>query len=191
MKAETDAIECLEEYLKRPKRILVDIDGVICAYDFKFLVKKYFNVDLSPREIYAYDLADVLGVSNLEIDVMFKEQVFGEPTFNEGALETLNEWRGKHEIIIYSNRVKYMGQLELERWLNRYNIPFDDLVTKWLGTYDVHIDDSPAKLMNTNSTLKLLYEQSWNVKCLDIQNKLTRVKDWQEIRGLVYLQSQV
>ena len=166
-------------------RILCDIDGVITKYPFKYLVKKHFGVNISPLSIYAYDLADVLGVSHKSIDAMFCDTVFGKPSFISGAIETLTEWKGKHEIAIYSNRVKYMGFDGLVEWLVKYKIPFDGISLKGDGNYDVHIDDSPAKLMSTNSTAKILFSQPWNEGCLDITEKLVRVDGWETIDRLI------
>ena len=168
------------------KRLLCDLDGCIVTYDFTALVKNFFGVELSPKDIYAYDLADVLGVSPKEIDKMFKEQVYGKPNFIEGSLDTLNEWKTKgYEIIIFSNRVKYMGYEGLARWLIKYQIPFNGL-DGGTDTYDVHIDDSASKLMATDSKLKLLYSQSWNERCLNITGSLQRVSSWEEIRETVW-----
>jgi len=168
------------------KRILIDIDGVICAYPFTQLVKQYFGVELEADSIYAYDLADVLGVSHAALDTMFQEQVWGKPNFIEGALETLQNWYDKDYLIwIYSNRIKYMGKLQLYIWLEKYQIPFLDIDDFGGGEYDVHIDDSPAKLASTRSIKKLLYSQSYNLQCKDIFKQFIRVKSWQEIKEVV------
>jgi len=165
--------------------ICIDIDGVLCEYDFPKIVKEYFGVTLPADSIYAYDLADVLGVSSDEIDNMFKEQVWGEPNFVEGAVETLKEWESKgYGIAVLSNRIKYMGVAGLLSWLINSFIPFTSLV-KSCDVFDYHIDDSPAKLMRVNAKTKLLYNQSWNERCLDIKGGLRRVHNWQEIREIV------
>jgi len=167
------------------KKIAVDVDGVICEYNFPKIVKNFFGVDISPKMIFAYDLADVLGVAPLLINTMFKEQVYGKPNLVEGAIETLREWKAKgYELVIYSNRVKYMGYEGLASWLIKYHIPFCG-IDGGQGEYDVHIDDSPSKLMATNSRIKLLYHQEWNIRCLNIQKKLVRVYNWKEVRSLV------
>ena len=73
---------------------------------------------------------------------------------------------------------------ELVDWLAKYNIPYSGLITNGdLPVYVyAHIDDSPAKLMATDSKVKLLFNQSWNAWCLNITGKLERVYDWNEIR---------
>jgi len=169
----------------RKKRICIDIDGCICEYDFPKIVKNFFGVDLSKHMIFAYDLADVLGVSPSLIKTMFKEQVYGKPNLIEGAIETLTEWRSMgYELVIFSNRIKYMGEFGLASWLVEYQIPFSD-IDVGLGEYDLHIDDSPSKLMATDSTIKLLYTQPWNTRCHNITGKLMRVNSWAEIKKFV------
>tara|TARA_Y100000310_G_scaffold144390_1_gene143662 strand:- start:29295 stop:29801 length:507 start_codon:yes stop_codon:yes gene_type:complete len=164
-------------------RLCIDIDGVVCQYQFSKIVKNFFGVDLSLAAIFAYDLADVLGVAPSLIDTMFKEQVFGKPNLVDGAIETLNEWKSKgYELVIFSNRVKSMGYDGLAKWLIEHQIPFSG-IDNGNGEYDFHIDDSPHKLMSTDSKVKLLYDQPWNKRCLNVTGKLKRVHNWQEIKG--------
>lgn len=161
--------------------ICIDIDGVICEYNFPKIVKDFFGVDLSASMLFAYDLADVLGVAPALINTMFREQVYGRPNFIKGAIESLREWESQgYELIIYSNRVKYMSYIGLADWLTKHQIPFSGM-DGGQGKYDVHIDDSPGKLMATHSKLKLLYNQPWNIRCLNITGKLIRVDSWQEV----------
>ena len=168
------------------ERICIDIDGVVCEYNFPKIVKSFFGVDLSPLSIFAYDLADVLGVAPALIDTMFEEQVYGKPTFVTGAIDTLKEWKSQgNELIIYSNRVKYMKGIDLVRWLIDWQVPFSGIDIKGDGKYDVHIDDSPGKLMATNSNVKLLFSQSWNQRCLNITKQLIRVNSWAGIKEIV------
>ena len=169
------------------KCFCIDLDGVVCEYDFPKIVKDFFGVDLSAQAIFAYDLADVLGVSSILINTMFKEQVYGKPNFIEGAIETLKEWESKgYELVIYSNRVKYMGHDGLTQWLIDWQVPFSR-IDRGEGMYDAHIDDSPAKLMATDSKIKLLFDQPWNRKCHNITGKLQRVYTWEEIRNVCAL----
>ncbi len=165
-----------------PKRICIDLDGVVCEYDFPKIVRDSLGVDLSSSAIYAYDLADVLGVAPALIDIMFKKQVYGKPNFVEGSIETLREWKSKgYKLVIFSNRVKYMGNDGLVRWLIDWQIPFTQ-IDSGQGEYNIHIDDRPSKLMDTNSKLKLLFDRPWNKSCLNITGKLKRVYNWNNIR---------
>lgn len=167
---------------RKPMLICVDIDGVICEYDFPKIVRNFFGVDLSPAMIFAYDLADVLGVAPALINTMFKEQVFGKPNLVKGSVETLQEWKANgYKLVIFSNRVKYMGWEGLWEWLVEWQIPFT-YIDGGLANYDVHIDDSPSKLMATHSSLKLLYSQPWNKRCLNITGRIKRVYNWDDVK---------
>ena len=167
------------------KCICIDLDGVICEYDFPKIVKNFFGVDLSAQAIFAYDLADVLGVAPALINTMFREQVYGKPNLVEDALDTLMGWQSKgYELVIFSNRIKYMGHEGLAKWLIDYQIPFNG-IDGGQGEYDIHIDDSPAKLMATKSKIKLLYNQPWNERCLNIKKSFIRVKNWKEVESYV------
>ena len=159
----------------------IDIDGVVCEYDFPAIVKESFGVDIFENAIYAYDIADVLGISPITVNNMFKEQVYGRPRFVEGSLDTLIKWfKDGIELVIYSNRVKYMSYGGLADWMIHWNIPFSS-IDGGREEYLIHIDDSPAKLMSTNSKHKLLFNQPWNERCIDITNSLIRVYNWQEV----------
>ncbi len=179
-------IEDLFSKIVGEKRILIDIDGVICEYNFPLIVKNFFGIDLSAEAIYAYDLADVLGVAPLLIDTMFKEQVYGKPNLVTGAIETLTEWKAKdYELLIFSKRTKYMGYEGLIKWLIEWQIPFNDVDLFGKGVYDYFVDDRPSKLQSVNSKVKLLYDRPWNRGCRNIEKNLIRVYDWQTIRDIV------
>ena len=167
------------------RSLCVDIDGVVCEYNFPKIVKEHFGVNIDPESIYAYDLADVLGVAPAAINDMFEQQIYGKPNLVPGAVETMREWKSAgYRINIFSNRVKYMGEAGLAGWLIEYGIPFD-YIDGGKDRYDVHIDDSPAKLMSTDSKLKLLFSQPWNKRCLNLTGKLERVYNWVEIKDKV------
>ncbi len=180
-------LQGFEKEAQYNKRILCDIDGVICEYNFQSLVWDKFHARIDSTKIFAYNLADVLGVSSIEIDDMFYKQVWGRPQFNDGAFEVLLDWKTKgYEIAIFSNRIKYMGYKKLAQWLNEWQIPFSGIdKTGDRHDYDYHIDDRPEKLCDSGSKVKLLYSQPWNLQCLNIKRELTRVNSWEEIREIV------
>jgi uncharacterized HAD superfamily protein len=166
-------------------RLLIDVDGVICKYNYGDIVKKHFGVEIDEYNVFAQDMSDVLGVKSEEINKMFYNQVHNQPQFIENALPTLKTLYNKHEIIIFTNRTKYMSLEELTKWLIENNIPFHGIDVQGTGEYQFHVDDSPAKLMKTNSKVKLLFSQSWNRRCLNITGSLKRVYSWNDVAELV------
>ena len=171
-----------DQSFKRNKpSLLLDIDGVVVQYDFNKIVKEHFGVDISRFTIYAYDLADWLGVSQNAIDDMFREQVWGTPIFIDNALDVLQKIKPCYNIVVFSNRVKFMGYFGLLEWLLKWGIPFDGIDVNGEGCYDYHIDDRPKKLLETDSKMKLLFNQTWNAGCLDIEHRLKRVYTWEEV----------
>jgi len=175
-------------------RLLIDIDGVICTYDFPALTKKYFGVSVPNNSIWTYSLEESLGVSTEEVVAMFEEVAFEEPKFTHKALESLGELvRRDHYVWLYSNRIHFMGHQLLSDWVWDNNIPHIGVVRNiekfkdlW-GYVDYHIDDSPTKLMNLGdfTNHKLLFSRPWNCRCLDIQNQLTRVMNWDDIMEIL------
>lgn len=167
-------------------KILLDLDGVVFAYDFARIVKEHFGITLI-APIYAYDLADELGVANKEIDEMFSNQVWGKPEFVKGALDVLKEWEFKnYEVVIFTNRIKYMGGIELVNYLIKNKVYFKGISgTGQDQDYDFHIDDRPSKLAESNSKNKILFTQSWNEGCHDLKKQFTRVENWQQINEII------
>src|SRR3990167_3803382 len=87
--------DTLFQKIRWTKQALIDMDGCVCEYDFPKIVKTFFGIDLSSQAIFAYDLADVLGVAPHLINQMFKQQVWGTPRFMPDAIETLTDWDKK------------------------------------------------------------------------------------------------
>ena len=77
-----------------------------------------------------------------------------------------------------------MGENGLAHWLIDYEIPFTS-IGNGRQYYDVHIDDRPSKLMDTDSKLKLLFNQPWNKNCFNLEEKLERVYSWNDIKEKV------
>lgn len=175
-------------------KILLDIDGVVCHYDFSAITKKHFGVAIPNESIYTYSIEDSLGVSTKEVERMFDIETWSPPNFVKDSTEILEEFTDKgYNIIIYSSRIKFMGMKGLVDWLNTYGIPYSNIIDKesmlrfGVNNVDYHIDDSPTKLMNLGNLTKnkLLFDTPWNKQCLNIHNKLVRVYSWSEIREIV------
>ncbi len=168
-------------------RLLIDLDGTCVEMPLREIVKKHFHVDIGSFLINAYDLSDLLGVTNKAIDLMFKDQVYGKAHFYPRVLNTLNQWSAKgYGIVINSHRTEYMGEEGLAKWLIENKIPFQGIDSKGnVGVYDFAIDDRPSKLQDSNSKIKILFNQTWNSHCFDLHKNLVRVNSWEEIEKII------
>jgi uncharacterized HAD superfamily protein len=174
-------------------RILLDIDGTVCQYDFPHLIKERFGVDITTKEVYTYSIEEVLGVPAHMVNSMFHDAVFLPPVFIPNARETLHRLvKAGHKITVYTNRIRFMMLHELTKWLEDYKIPYNGGITTKLDDYqphyfDYHVDDSVSKLIETNGTVrvKLLFDQPWNQGCKNILGSLRRVKSWKEIERII------
>lgn len=169
--------------------LLIDIDGVIAAYDFPALTREFYGKAVTNKQILAYSIADVLGVTRESVNRMFTAACHYPPNFVKGAMKSLLHFQAQGDAIyIYTNRLYFMTRTELIHWLYKYGIPFIGLFGDTKATeFDFHIDDSPCKLMETDGRVKhkLLFSAPWNKSCLDIEGKLQRVKNWKEVREVL------
>jgi len=173
-------------------KILCDIDGVVCSYDFPAITKEFFGKAVSNEDIYAYSIEDVLGVSRQSVNHMFLEACQRRPVMIDGARRVLREFilHGM-EVYIYTNRLNFMTVGGLASWLKKCLIPCTGIAilesNRLTETFDFHIDDSPAKLMDLNGKVrrKLLFDQPWNRRCMNITGKMERVYSWEEVRGII------
>ena len=177
---------CQNQYVKEPPRICLDLDGVVCEYDFPRMIKEDFGIDIRTEDIYTYDIDDILGVTKEAVKAMFKKRVYDPARCEPDARDTMEEWieRG-YKILVYSSRSSLMGSVTLELWIDENHIPCTHLTTGQ-GEYDIHIDDRPSKLAATDSRHKLLYNRPWNRGCWDIKHQFRRVYDWKEIKERVH-----
>lgn len=173
--------------------LLVDIDGCICQYNFAKLTKKWFGTAVPNTGIATYSLEDSLGVPSKMVCDMFKAEAHAAPNMIRGAKDVLQEFITKdYNVFIYTNRLHFMTLVELEDWLDRYEIPYNDIIGNGtLPSYiHAHIDDSPSKLLAVDeaTTVKhrILFSNPWNKHCLDILGKFERANNWQAVRRLVY-----
>ncbi len=170
--------------------LLIDVDGVICKYPFHKLTKQYFGVKILNTEIISYSLEEVLGVPTEDVSRMFSEACWLPAQFINRSVETLERlYEAGHGITIYSNRIHFMSEGDLYRWLTENKIPFDKILnpaaqtTMFAGKYDFHVDDSVTKLLALRAitSRRLLFDQPWNRNCRNILGLLERVRGWRQV----------
>jgi len=176
------------------KTIIVDIDGVICQYDFRGIIKKHFGVDIkSNSTMWGYSVEDCLGLPYNDVAKMFGEESYEPPNMVPGAVKTLtNLIADGFHVSILSNRLKFMEYSDLEDWLDDSGIPYSELITFDTLPQYAHamVDDSPSKLLCVDETIRvknlILFDNPWNKKCLDILNKFQRARNWKSVKEIIY-----
>jgi len=168
--------------------IICDLDGVVIEYDFPTLIGKYFGVRIAQKDIHAYSLEDCLGVGSDVVREMFSKEVHNKPLFVPGAINALTYFMSRDwQVYILTNRLYFMSEEALERFLDLYCIPYTGIINGEIPDYaSFHIDDSPQKLMDTRERTRighsLLFSRLWNKKCKNITGELERVRNWKEIK---------
>jgi len=177
---------------KEMKNLLIDIDGVICQYDFPRLTKQYFGVEVPNAGVFTYSLEDSLGLPPKAISDMFAKEVFAEPNMIPGAIQQLERFIDSgYAVLIYSNRLHWMTQEELGDWLDKWGIPYTDVINGGQLPSYIHgyVDDSPVKLLSVDEQTivkhLILFTNPWNKRCLDILGKFERAKNWNQVRRII------
>ena len=185
------------EHIVVPEKVemnlLIDLDGVVCAYDFPYLTQKYFGVTIPNNGIYTYSIEDSLGVPSKDVIDMFDVEVHSPPNTIRWAKTALEGFiAADYDVGIFTSRLTWMTIAELRDWLDKYEIPYTSIITNsTLPSYaHAHVDDSPTKLMNVARAIEvkhsILYTNPWNVNCLNITGTLKRAKNWKEVKEIVY-----
>jgi len=123
---------------------------------------------------------------------MFAVEVFASPNLVPGAVQSLRQFISKgYDVFIHTNRLMWMSPTELADWLDKYDIPYHDIITEgYMPDYVyAHVDDSPRKLLNIAEETKvvhsILFSRPWNLGCLDIYRKFERARNWTEVRSII------
>jgi len=106
----------------------------------------FAEVNIPKNESHKRIMVDFDGTIHKYSKGFYDGSIYDEPF--EGVKEALNQLKEKgYEIIIYSARIcpdvneDHEHQMEeMKEWLNRYEIPFDDMTYKKLAA-DLYIDD--------------------------------------------------
>lgn len=172
--------------------LIIDVDGVICQYDFPTIIKKHFGVDIPKGAIYTYSIEDALGVSSVDVGKMFQVETHAEPKLMPGAIKSLWQFLDSgFEVCLFTNRLNFMTVEELEDWLGKWEIPYSSILTPQTLPNYTHacIDDSPQKLMLVDSTINvkhpILFTGILNKRCLNITGRMIRAKNWKEVRKII------
>ena len=180
------------------KKLLVDIDEVICNNNFVKILNEFKNTNYKLEDFKNYLIEDFLETEEKEkfYDFFLERNAYYDVHFIDGAIDTLKELNETYDIYLYSACVMYGRERASSRiFMDKYNfimkyMPFIDPYkiiftnTKNLFLGDIQIDD---KLNNLEGPVKLkLLFTAYHNKDIDkktLKEKgVIRVDDWDSVK---------
>lgn len=183
------------------KKLIVDLDDVICGQGFMNIINQYLNTDYKEEEVKGYYLQDLIDKDKLDdfYRFFFDSNMYNYVVIFPNATRVIEKLNKKYELYICSSFVvpgigSELGMLLKHKyeWLHT-NFPFikpNQLIfmsSKHLIDADIRIDDRLSNLEGPGS-LKILYTSYHNRNITDKELKqlnIIRVNGWLEIEKLL------
>jgi uncharacterized HAD superfamily protein len=180
---------------RKSLQIAVDIDGVLLDFIDGFIpvVRERLGVTISHELILTHDLHLLLGISREEMWEIVNETLATKvfPAI-PGAVEGFGKLDG-HEITLVTSRPSVHEQRTRDN-LSLHGFIVDKIIfrnylkkfTDSDGT-DVLIEDSLEEALLASQYVHnvLLFEQPWNRYTMNVKDRVIRVKDWDEVVGVI------
>ncbi len=180
---------------KESLNIAVDIDGVLLDFIDGFIpvVRERLGVTITHESIVTHDLHLLLGISREEMWEIVNEtlatQVF---PMIPGALDGMRKING-HDITLVTSRPAVHEQRTRDN-LKMHGFMVDKIIfrnylnkfTESDGT-QVLIEDSLEEALLASQFVPhvLLFRQPWNRYTLNVKDRVIRVRDWDEVVGVI------
>jgi len=177
--------------------ICIDIDGTITeAYYWLDMCNRYFDKNISEKDVTEYYVHKVLGVSKedyAEFYERYKFKLHWEQKIRQDAKSFIKRLSLLHNIYFVTARDKCLTMLTHE-YLRKNGIPYDGLFV--LGSHykvdtareldcDVFVEDNYENAIQLSSSgfKVLLIDANYNRGPLN--DNITRVKEWNEIYRII------
>ncbi|MBW5458844.1 5' nucleotidase, NT5C type [Clostridium sporogenes] len=178
--------------------ICIDIDGTITEpYYWLDISNKYFNKNIKPEDIIAYNIEDVLEITEeeyMKFYEKYKIRIHTEEKLRKGAKEVLNELNKYHNIYFVTAREKSLEVLT-KSYLINHSIKFRDLYV--LGSHykvdkakdlncDIFIEDNPTNALELSEAgfKVILLDTNYNKHIKENEN-IIRIENWDEVYDIV------
>ncbi len=184
------------------KKILVDLDYVICIPGFLKILNEFLGTDYVESDFTEYIIDDVIGPQekiNEFYEFYLTKDGYKQAVFIDGAKEVLEKLNSNYDIYLCSACVMFglerrSGKLFKDKFefLMR-ELPFLDpekiifTNSKNIFKVDVQIDDRVPNMMGDVKT-KLLFEAYHNLDISDEELKkygIKRVKTWKDVEKIL------
>jgi 5'(3')-deoxyribonucleotidase len=183
------------------KRLILDLDDVICGGGFLNVINMYAKTNYSEKDITTYYLQDLIEKDKLDdfYDFLLTCNLYESINIFPNAIDVIEKLNNKYELYICSsfavpNLKQGLGIMIKNKydWLEK-NIPFITanqiifMSSKNLLDADIRIDDRMSNL-DGNGSIKLLYT-SWhnlNITNEELASKnIIRVNNWLDIANIL------
>jgi 5'-nucleotidase len=183
------------------KRIMIDLDDVICNKGYLYLVNKFLNTNYEVDNFKNYYIQDVIPKERIEEwnDFFAKNNMYDKAEFIDTAQESIRKLSEKYEIFIVSayfikDNPIVSGKVLKDKfeWLST-NLPFISSLNfvfannKEIIDCDIKIDDKLSNL-DGHGEVKLLFDAYHNKNITDEELKsknVQRVHNWKEIEDIL------
>ncbi|MBU3130114.1 5' nucleotidase, NT5C type [Clostridium tagluense] len=177
--------------------ICIDIDGTITdAYYWLNITNKYFNKNITEKQITKYYIHEVMGIKQSEYEEFYEKnkiQIHSEQKLREDVQIVIKKLSLMHNIFFVTAREKSLTMLT-HSYLRKNEIPYDDLFV--LGSHykvdkarelecNVFIEDNydNAVQLSKAGVKVLLLDTNYNRKPLN--ENIIRVFSWKEIYSII------
>lgn len=179
------------------KRILIDVDEVICNTTFLYYINEFLNTNYVLDDFTTYYLDEIVPEEKREefYDFYMSHDVYEKSELIEGAYEGLKELTESYDVYLYSscvmfNREKLSGKLFADKYnfiieklpfIKPENIIFTNTKNMMVG--DIQIDDRMKNLMGPveNRILFTAYHNH-NISEEELLSKnIKRIDNWSDL----------
>lgn len=183
------------------KKILVDMDDVICLHGFMGIVNEFLKTEYTEDDAKSYYINDLVPKEKMNdwIDFFKKKNVYDYMELNQDVQEVLKKINDKYELYILTAYIfrddPSISGMQLKNKFDylQKNLPFINperyifLSDKSLINADIRIDDS-IKNLEGPAKMKLLFTayHNKNINEEELNNKnIKRVNNWKEIEQIL------
>ena len=189
-------------WVMKKKKILLDVDDVICIPDFLYLLNKFMGTNYEFSDINSYYLDDVIEDEETKLNLnayYFQHNLYEHAEFLPKAYETIKKLNKEYDIYVCTAGVPpYLRERAGRCFMDKYDylinkLPFLDpekfifTNSKGIIKADIQIDDRLSNLEN-DIPIKILFTSyhNRNITKEELKEKgVVRVDSWEEIGNIL------
>ncbi|MBE6158548.1 MAG: hypothetical protein E7159_01830 [Firmicutes bacterium] len=184
------------------KKILIDVDEVICNTTFLYYMNEFLGTDYKLDDFKTYYIDDVIPDEKKEdfYNFYISHDIYEKAELIDGSLEGLEKLTHDYDVYLYSSCIMFNKEKESGKlFMDKYNfimnkLPFikpENVIftnTKNMIVGDIQIDDRLKNLMGPTDT-KILFTAYHNKDITEEELKeknVIRANNWKELVDIIY-----